>query len=67
MTSASELSVHLENFCIVPHGYPQSAEVIGADARAVCPKSDTTDGTEESTIPEAYFLIVMDVTYGICL
>lgn len=31
VTSASELSVQLKIFCIVPHGCPQSAEVISAD------------------------------------
>lgn len=48
----------------MPHG---NAEVIRADARAVCTKSDATDGSEELTIPEASFLVAMDVTYGTCL
>lgn len=37
------------------------------DARAVCPKSDTMGGAEESTIPEAFFLIAMGMTYEMCL
>lgn len=59
----TDLSLRIFSLKIMPHG---NAEVIGADARAVCPKSDT-DGTEELTIPETSSLVAMGLTYGKCL